>query len=141
MGNTINPNWSIASAPAWRSPTFWSINLLPIALLIVVAAWLRLRKMSTRTNGEMSTKEALQNLIKNKASGPEFDLMAYDCLNRIMSEKKIKELSPLLSQVRNRYDYIKFSGNTEHLEEITKTNQSQIIEELNQLNRECSGQS
>jgi len=140
MGNTISPKWSVASAPAWRNSAFWSVNLLLIALLIVAAVWVQLYKMKPNADREMSAKEALQTLNKNNVSGAEFDLIAYDCLKRIISEKNITQLSPLLSQVQNRYDYIKFSGNaTDHVEGPTETKRFQIIEELNQLARECTG--
>ena len=94
----------------------------------------------TQANGKISAKEALETLKKNNSSGTEFDLTAYNCLRRITSESKINELSPLLSQVENRYEHIKFSGNANKLtEQITETERSQIIEELTQLAKECAG--
>jgi hypothetical protein len=140
MGNTITPQWSIASTPAWRNSTFWSINLASIIVLLIATMWLRLHQNKIQANGKISAKEALETLKKNNSSGTEFDLTAYDCLRRITSESKINELSPLLSQVENRYDHIKFSGNADKLtEQITETERSQIIEELTQLAKECAG--
>ncbi len=82
----------------------------------------------------MSAAELLEKLKKNHASGTEFDLIAYDCLRRIISEQNINETSPLLCQVQDRYEYIKFSGNEDKFpEQSTETERSQIIEELNQL--------
>jgi len=102
--------------------------------------WLRLHQNKIQANGKISAKEALETLKKNNSSGTEFDLTAYDCLRRITSESKINELSPLLSEVENRYDHIKFSGNADKLtEQITETERSQIIEELTQLAKECAG--
>ena len=134
MGNTITPKWSVASTPAWRNSTFWSVNLLSISLLIGAAVWLRFHQNKTNLSGEMSVAELLEKLKKNYASGTEFDLIAYDCLRRIISEQNINETSPLLCQVQDRYEYIKFSGNEDKFpEQSTETERSQIIEELNQL--------
>ena len=134
MGNTITPKWSVASTPAWRNSTFWSVNLLSISLLIGAAVWLRFHQNKTNLSGKMSAAELLEKLKKNHASGTEFDLIAYDCLRRITSEQNINETSPLLCQVQDRYEYIKFSGNEDKFpEQSTETERSQIIEELNQL--------
>ena len=134
MGNTITPKWSVASTPAWRNSTFWSVNLLSISLLIGATVWLRFHQNQTNLSSEMSAAELLEKLKKNYASGTEFDLIAYDCLRRIISEQNINETSPLLCQVQDRYEYIKFSGNEDKFpEQSTETERSQIIEELNQL--------
>ena len=134
MGNTITPKWSVASTPAWRNSAFWSVNLLSISLLIGATVWLRFHQNKTNLSDEMSAAELLEKLKKNYASGTEFDLIAYDCLRRIISEQKINETSPLLCQVQDRYEYIKFSGNEDKFpEQSTETERSQIIEELNQL--------
>ncbi|HIG84873.1 MAG TPA: hypothetical protein EYG40_09470 [Verrucomicrobia bacterium] len=139
MGSTITPQWSVASTPAWRNPTFWSVNLLSITLLIIAATWLRLHQKKTQKNGKISAKEVLETLKKNNVSNTEFNLIAYDCLRKIISEKNINEISPLLSQVQNRYEHIKFSGNADKLpKQSTETERSQIIEELNQLTKECA---
>ncbi|NRB43892.1 MAG: BatD family protein [Verrucomicrobiales bacterium] len=136
MGNTITPKWSVASTPAWRNSTFWSVNLLSISLLIGAAVWLRFHQKKTNLSGEMSATELLEKLKKNYASGTKFDLIAYDCLRRIISEQNINETSPLLCQVQDRYEYIKFSGNEDKFpEQSTETERSQIIEELNQLTK------
>ena len=134
MGNTITPKWSVASTPAWRNSTFWSVNILSISLLIGAAVWLRFHQNKTNLSSEMSAAELLEKLKKNYASGTKFDLIAYDCLRRIISEQNINETSPLLCQVQDRYEYIKFSGNEDKFpEQSTETERSQIIEELNQL--------
>ncbi|MEC7862718.1 MAG: hypothetical protein VYC70_08795, partial [Verrucomicrobiota bacterium] len=134
MGNTITPKWSDASTPAWRNSTFWSVNILSISLLIGAAVWLRFHQNKTNLSSEMSAAELLEKLKKNYASGTKFDLIAYDCLRRIISEQNINETSPLLCQVQDRYEYIKFSGNEDKFpEQSTETERSQIIEELNQL--------
>ena len=136
MGNTITPKWSVASTPAWRNSTFWSVNLLSISLLIGATVWLRFHQNQTNLSSEMSAAELLEKLKKNYASGTEFDLIAYDCLRRITSEQNINETSPLLCQVQDRYEYIKFSGNEDKFpEQSTETERSQIIEELNQLTK------
>jgi hypothetical protein len=136
MGNTITPKWSVASTPAWRNSAFWSVNLLSISLLIGATVWLRFHQNQTNLSSEMSAAELLEKLKKNYASGTEFDLIAYDCLRRIISEQNINETSPLLCQVQDRYEYIKFSGNEDKFpEQSTETERSQIIEELNQLTK------
>jgi hypothetical protein len=140
MDSTITPQWSVASTPAWRNSAFWSVNLLSITLLIIAATWLRLHQKKTQQSGKINAKEALETLKKNNASDTQFDLIAYDCLRRMISEKKIKEISPLLSQVQKRYEHIKFSGNTDKLpKQSTETERSQIIEELDQLIKKCTG--
>ena len=134
MGNTITPKWSIASTPAWRNSVFWSVNLIPIALLIAAAVWLRCHQNINTPSDELTATEILEALKKNNVSGTDFDLLAYDCLTKSMPSEITNKVSPILCQLQDRYEFIKFSGNKGNPPKSTdQTERSKIIEELNQL--------
>ena len=136
IGNSLTPQWSIGTTPAWKNRYVWITHIILILLTITSAKFIKNRAQRTPIY-EGRTPQQIINALKSKNLSPiNFYIDAYECYEKIQPEIKNNDIKLTFENLSKKYEQIKYSGsNPVNLELPAKEEINTIIQELTKASK------
>ena len=136
IGNSLTPQWSIGTTPAWKNRYVWITHIILILLTITSAKFIKNRAQRTPIY-EGRTPQQIINALKSKNLSPiNFYIDAYECYEKTQPEIKNNDIKLTFENLSKKYEQIKYSGsNPVNLELPAKEEINTIIQELTKASK------